>query len=121
MPSLPTRPVPPVLPKKGRRKDSALHRMFVGPLDWYDDLPREKRNAIDQTLHVFAGFFLGFFLPGWASWAICHYREFVKQAPIERIADTEQDMRFWLLGTAMGWSARWGLITGWVSHVLSKA
>lgn len=63
MPDLPTSPLPPVLPKKVRRKDSALHRLFVGPLDWYDDLPRSQRDAIDQTLHVFAGFGLGFFLP----------------------------------------------------------
>lgn len=119
MPDLPSATVPPVLQKKKRWKDSALYRVLVR--SWYDRLDRAERDYVDQAGHFTLGFILGFFLPGWVSWAICHHREFVRQAPIQRIDDTERDMFFWQLGTIGGWFARWAAIFSYATHVIAHA
>jgi hypothetical protein len=118
MPDLPKVPVPPVLSEKKRRQDSTLFRVFALAEDWYDGLTRRQRDAIDQTLHFAAGFWLGLIFPGWVSWAICHDREFRIQLPIQRIDDTARDSEFWLIGTAVGWTARWTALVGVLIHFL---
>lgn len=71
-------------------------------LAWYDDLSRPQRDAIDQTLHVAAGFMIASLGTAAAAWAWAHWREFKVQAPIERIEDTRRDMRFVLYGATGG-------------------
>lgn len=108
MPDLQKSALPAMLPEEECGEESPVFRLLA----WYDSLSDAGRDCIDQTLHTAAGFGLGLVLPSWASWAICHHREFVQQAPIERIEDLERDMRFWLIGTAIGWTVRAGLVVG---------
>lgn len=71
--------------------------------DWYEEkLDRRGRDRVDQTLHVVGWFLLAAVGSAALAWAVAHHREFVRQAPIERIDDTERDMRFMLIGSAAG-------------------
>jgi len=70
---------------------------------WWNRLPRGVREPIEQTLHfVFLGLVPAALGTAAAAWALNHWREFYHQAPIERIDDTERDMRFALYGAVVG-------------------
>jgi adenylosuccinate lyase len=74
---------------------------------WYQRLPRGARDGIDQTLHFLGGFALALvFGDRLFAW----WREFVGQAPIERIEDTRRDYFFWALGGTVGHIAQVGAI-----------
>lgn len=79
-----------------------LRRSWLLVLAWYDGLPRSKRDAVDQALHVAAGFAIASLGTAAAAWGWAHWREFQVQAPIERIEDTRRDMRFVLYGAVGG-------------------
>ena len=69
---------------------SSAASLWEKVMDWYDALSRSQRDAIDQTLHfIFLGLVPAAIATAAASWGLNHWREFVKQAPIERIADTQ--------------------------------
>jgi hypothetical protein len=79
-----------------------------GIIDWYDGLSRAGRDRIDQTLHFLAAFGIASLGTAAGAWEWAHRREFVEQAPIERIGDTQRDMRFMLYGAWVGqvvWTA----------------
>jgi hypothetical protein len=65
---------------------------------WYKHLSRQARDVVDQTLHVLWFGSVSLFLSPSIAWAWAHYREFHAQAPIERIDDTERDLRFSVFG-----------------------
>ncbi|MDX2018220.1 MAG: hypothetical protein SFY95_11375 [Planctomycetota bacterium] len=69
---------------------------------WYARLSRRARDAWDQAGHFGMCFALASALGAGAAWAFMHWREFFDQAPIERIDDTERDMRFGLFGALAG-------------------
>jgi hypothetical protein len=90
-------------------------------LDWYEGLDRAGRDAVDQTLHAGAGFGIAALGSSWAAWAWAHRREFVVQAPIERIEDTQRDMRFMLYGAGVGqvvFTAWTAAVAVWVGRLL---
>lgn len=70
--------------------------------DWYRRLSRRARDAWDQAGHFGMCFGLAAVGSAAAAWGFMHWREFVKQAPIERIDDTERDSRFGVYGAAVG-------------------
>ena len=82
---------------------------------WYDRLSHDGKDAVDQALHFLMG--LGFSVVGTAAaaWAFFHWREFFQQAPIQRVYDTERDMRFGLFGAVLGQ----GLQLGWLAAMAS--
>lgn len=83
--------------------DEAVGRAVNTVVEWYEDrLDRGGRDLVDQTLHVLGWGLLAAVGTAAAAWAVAHHREFVRQAPIERIDDTERDMRFMLIGAAIG-------------------
>lgn len=94
----------------GAGLEEGVSRLHDAPLDWYDGLSRTGRDRVDQTLHFLAGFGIASVGTAAAAWEWAHRREFIEQAPIERIGDTERDMRFVLYG-AWGGQVVW---TGWV-------
>lgn len=70
---------------------------------WYDSLSRENRDRIDQFLHfTLMGLLPSALLSAAPSFAYMWHREFVKQAPIERIDDTARDMKFCMIGACVG-------------------
>lgn len=69
---------------------------------WYQKLSKEEQERIDQTAHFFMGFFLSAAASPVAAWWLFHVREFIWQAPVERVNDTEKDMRFGLYGATVG-------------------
>lgn len=81
-----------------------IRDLWDGILGWYETLPRARQNAVDQALHVAAGFVISSVGTAVAAWGWAHWREFVKQWSIERIRDTQEDMR----------SVIWGAIPGQV-------
>ncbi len=97
----------------------ALHRVFQRADDWYEDhLDRRGRDAVDQCLHLAGWFLIACLGTAAAAWAVAHWREFVSQAPIERIDDTERDMRFMLVGACLGQVVHTGWTT-WLAAALS--
>lgn len=78
--------------------------------NWYDNLDRDERDVVDQILHFLAGFGIASVGSTAAAWEWAHRREFIHQAPIERINDTQRDMRFKLHGAWVG-QIVW---TGWI-------
>lgn len=70
--------------------------------EWYDGLTRRQRDAIDQTGHFLLGLVFASLGSAALAWAFFHRREFLEQAPIERIHDTERDMAFGLSGACWG-------------------
>jgi hypothetical protein len=70
---------------------------------WYDELSRKNRDRVDQTLHfLLMGFIPSIFLTAAPSFAYAWNREFIEQAPIERIEDTARDMKFVMMGAVCG-------------------
>lgn len=66
---------------------------------WYQRLSRKNRNRVDQAIHGVLGFLGAFiFVDRLGSW----YREFVSQLPIERIADTKEDLLSYAIGGTLG-------------------
>lgn len=94
---------------------SRVEKFFGFFLDVYEDLSRTQRDIVDQTLHFLAGLAIATVGTAAAAWAWSHHREFVQQAPIERIYDTERDDRFVLYGAALGQ----GINLTWVSILAS--
>lgn len=90
--------------------EEGVSRLHDAPVEWYEGLSRAGRDRVDQTLHVLAGFGIASLGSAAAAWEWAHRREFIEQAPIERIWDTQRDMRFVLYG-AWGGQVVW---TGWV-------
>lgn len=74
----------------------------MGDPKWYRRLSRRARDAWDQTGHFWLGLVIASVGSGAAAWAFFHWREFDQQAPVERIADTQRDMRFGVYGAAVG-------------------
>ena len=66
---------------------------------WYAALSREERDRVDQALHVAGGVLMGLVF---ADRLFVWWREFVAQAPIERLEDTKRDMLFWGIGGTIG-------------------
>lgn len=83
-------------------------------LDWYEALSRENRDRVDQALHFLAAFVIACAVSAAGAWSWAHNREFFAQAPIERIEDTERDMRFMLFGAGAGQIVH----TYWVGSLL---
>lgn len=87
---------------------------------WYEALPDWAQEAVDQAAHVAMGFGLAAVGTAAAAWAFFHWREFVQQAPIERVYDTERDMRFGIIGACVGQFVFWawtGALTVWLSRL----
>ena len=70
--------------------------------EWYDRLSHAGKDAVDQALHFLMGLGISSVGSAAAAWAFFHWREFVEQAPIQRVYDTERDMRFGLIGACFG-------------------
>lgn len=83
--------------------------------DWYDRLSHSGKDTVDQALHFLMGFALALVGTAAAAWAVFHWREFFEQAPIQRVYDTERDMRFGLIGAAVGQVAQ----LGWLAILAS--
>lgn len=86
----------------------------MGDPRWYQSLSREGRDRVDQTLHVALGFVLALIGSAALAWGFFHWREFVQQAPIERIEDTRRDMRFGVYGAVAGQV----VFTAWTTWVV---
>ena len=85
--------------------------------EWYDKLSRKNRDRVDQALHfVLMGFLPSLVLSAAPSFAYMWHREFVKQAPIERIDDTARDMKFCMIGACVGQVFN---TAGWIALVVA--
>jgi hypothetical protein len=85
--------------------------------EWYDNLSRKNRDRVDQAAHfVVFGFLPSCFLSAAPSFAFMWWREFVKQAPIERIDDTARDMKFTMIGACVGQVVN---TAGWIALVVA--
>jgi hypothetical protein len=71
--------------------------MSKGP-GWFQALSKPVQEVIEQTLHVLMGVGLGLTCTVLVVW----WREFVQQAPIERLEDTGRDILFTLAGVTVG-------------------
>lgn len=74
----------------------------MGDPKWYSRLSRRGRDAVDQAGHFLMCFAIASILGAGAAWAFMHWREFYEQAPVERVDDTERDMRFGIFGAIAG-------------------
>ena len=84
---------------------------------WYKKLSRENRDRVDQAAHlVVMGFLPSCLLSAAPSFAFMWHREFVKQAPIERIDDTARDMKFCMIGAVLGQVVH---TAGWIALVVA--
>lgn len=80
--------------------------------EWYDDLPREEKDKIDQGLHWIIGLFSAFtirallipipFIGSATNIVAVFVREIFLSGKIERIGDTVKDSRVWLTGAFLG-------------------
>lgn len=93
--------------------EEGVSRVHDAPLDWYEGLTHDGKNRVDQALHALAGFGLAAVGSAALAWHWAHHREFVEQAPIERVWDTERDMRHVLYGA---WAGQI-FFTGWTVTV----
>lgn len=109
-------PLRPVQPQDGPEGlgEAIMSGLHDGIVGWYDGLSRAGRDRVDQTLHVLAGFGIASLGTAAAAWEWAHRREFIEQAPIERVGDTQRDMRFVLYG-AWGGQVVW---TAWTTTVV---
>lgn len=69
---------------------------------WYQRLSHAGKDAVDQALHFLMGLGIASVGTAAAAWALFHWREFYQQAPIQRVYDTERDMRWGLIGACVG-------------------
>ena len=84
--------------------------------DWYQALSRQNRDRIDQFLHfLLMGLLPSMVLSAAPSFAYMWHREFVAQAPIERIDDTARDMKFCMIGACVGQVIHTG---AWVAGIV---
>jgi hypothetical protein len=76
---------------------------IVSDPKWYDDMSRKNRDRVDQALHfVVIGFLPSILVTAAPSFAYVWWREFVHQAPIDRIDDTIRDIKFCMMGAVCG-------------------
>jgi len=68
---------------------------------WYKNLSPQKREAVDQTLHLICGLGICAIAGSYVSMVSLYVREFWLQWPVERVADTRKDMAYWILGTGI--------------------
>jgi hypothetical protein len=84
--------------------------MAKGP-KWFQELPKETQNNIEQAGHFLWGFAESFvFADRIHFW----WREFVKQAPIERLWDTKADLLWFRIGGTCGDITKTALLVWWI-------